>query len=135
MKRIKKYLMNLFLNLIGRERLIFHLGAAYTQKNDVKEFYGQEGEDIILNRILNGYKDGFYIDVGAYHPVRFSRTKYFYDKGWSGINIDPNPDAISIFKNIRKNDVNLNCGISDTKVTLTYFTFQEPAYNKFYFYI
>ena len=31
---------------------------------------------------------GFYIDVGACHPVVHSVTKLFYERGWNGINID-----------------------------------------------
>jgi len=131
MKKIKQYLMKILFKIIGEERIIFHLGDAYKHNSDIKEFYGQEGEDIILNRILNQYTNGFYIDVGAYHPSRYSRTKHFYDKGWKGINIDPNPEAIVLFKNVRKNDINLNCGIADEKASLTYYTFEEPAYNTF----
>ena len=36
--------------------------------------YSQEGEDMILRRIFEGHKNGFYIDVGAHHPRRFSNT-------------------------------------------------------------
>ena len=43
--------------------------------------FSQEGEDIILNNILNDKKSGFYIDIGAHHPVRFSNTYLFYLKG------------------------------------------------------
>ena len=51
--------------------------------------YAQEYEDIILYAIIGDVSDGFYIDVGAYDPVDISVTKYFYDKGWHGINIEP----------------------------------------------
>ena len=60
--------------------------------------YSQEGEDMILRRFLAGQKDGFYVDVGAHHPVRFSNTYYFYKQGWAGINIEPNPDSLAAFK-------------------------------------
>ncbi|MFT4801330.1 MAG: hypothetical protein ACI93N_001101, partial [Flavobacteriaceae bacterium] len=41
--------------------------------------YSQEGEDILLNRIFNPQVNasGFYVDVGAHHPERFSNTFYF----------------------------------------------------------
>ena len=36
--------------------------------------YSQEGEDMILNRIFEGKREGFYVDIGAHHPSRFSNT-------------------------------------------------------------
>ena len=42
--------------------------------------YSQEGEDMILKRLFEGQKFGFYVDVGAHHPKRFSNTYYFYKK-------------------------------------------------------
>ena len=44
--------------------------------------YSQEGEDMILKRIFENQTTGFYVDVGAHHPKRFSNTYYFYKKGW-----------------------------------------------------
>lgn len=38
--------------------------------------YSQEGEDMILRRIFEKQQVGFYVDVGAHHPRRFSNT-YF----------------------------------------------------------
>jgi hypothetical protein len=52
--------------------------------------YAQFREDTILDRFFKK-STGFYIDIGANHPDRFSNTKKFYKKGWSGINIEPNP--------------------------------------------
>jgi len=77
-----------------------------------------------------GYK-GFFVDVGAHHPVRFSNTKYFYNRGWRGINIEPTPDAIKAFKLFRKRDINLNIGIGPEKGSLTFHCFNEPALNSF----
>src|SRR3989344_293995 len=68
--------------------------------------YSQQGEDLIIDKLLVGKKKGFYVDVGAHDPVRFSNTKRFYDKGWSGINIDPNPWLIKKFQKQRDRDIN-----------------------------
>lgn len=93
--------------------------------------YSQEGEDMILRRIFEGQSVGFFVDVGAHHPCRFSNTYYFYKLGWSGINIEPNPDAISAFRSIRPRDINLQFGVSDNPGQLTYYQFDEPALNTF----
>ncbi|MDH5790264.1 MAG: hypothetical protein OEZ27_06695, partial [Nitrospinota bacterium] len=52
-------------------------------------FYSQFGEDIILKGfILRNINDGFYVDVGCYHPKKYSNTYKLYKRGWRGINID-----------------------------------------------
>lgn len=93
--------------------------------------YAQEGEDIIVKRILNAVKQGFYVDIGAHHPFRFSNTYLFYKNGWTGINIDPIPGTKVQFDKYRPNDINIECAVSDKKETLNYFNFQEKALNTF----
>jgi FkbM family methyltransferase len=93
--------------------------------------YSQEGEDMILRRIFEGQEKGIYVDVGAHHPRRFSNTYYFYKQGWTGVNIEPNPDALMAFKSDRPRDINLQLGVSDTASVLKYYYFDEPALNTF----
>ncbi len=93
--------------------------------------FGQSGEDLVLERYLEGKKNGFYIDIGAHHPTRFSNTYLFYKKGWSGINIDANPGSMKLFNLRRPRDINLEIGISDKKGSLLYYQFNEPALNTF----
>jgi FkbM family methyltransferase len=93
--------------------------------------YSQEGEDLILQRIFEYKNVGFYIDVGAYHPFRFSNTYLFYLKGWRGINIDPTPGSMRLFNKFRKRDINLEVGIGEKEDTLIYYMFNEPALNTF----
>lgn len=88
--------------------------------------YSQEGEDMILKYIFGKKKDGFYVDVGAYHPRRFSNTYHFYKKGWHGINIDAND--MTGFKTTRDRDINLQLVVGDGNTKL-YRKFQEGAYN------
>ena len=93
--------------------------------------YAQEGEDMILAGLFEGKNDGFYIDVGAYHPYKFSNTYYFYLQGWQGINIDATPGSMKSFNQIRSRDINLEIAVSDSRDTLTYYCFKEPALNTF----
>jgi FkbM family methyltransferase len=97
----------------------------------VADSYSQEGEDMILSRLLEGQRSGFYVDVGAHHPFRFSNTFRFYLRGWRGINVDPNPETFALFARKRRRDVNLQIGISDVPGTLAYHRFDEPALNTF----
>ncbi|TFW30408.1 FkbM family methyltransferase [Massilia horti] len=69
--------------------------------------YAQNFEDVLLWRALGHVKNGFYIDVGANDPVEHSVTKAFYDRGWTGINIEPLPHFYEAFLKQRPNDINL----------------------------
>ena len=70
--------------------------------------YAQNFEDVILNRLFHNVPVGRYIDVGAYDPVIDSVTKHFYDKGWSGVNVEPVARFHSKFEEQRPRDWNLN---------------------------
>lgn len=93
--------------------------------------YGQDGEDLILNRLLDGQALGFYVDVGAHHPVRFSNTYLFYQRGWRGINIDAMPGSMKKFNKVRPRDINIECGVAGSTGKLKYHRFNEPALNTF----
>lgn len=51
--------------------------------------YAQNFEDVMLWRALGRIQNGFYIDVGAHHPVEDSVSKAFYEHGWRGIHVEP----------------------------------------------
>jgi FkbM family methyltransferase len=93
--------------------------------------YSQEGEDLIVQRILGVKKGGFYVDVGCHHPYRFSNTYLFYKLGWSGICIDPLPGTVKLFEKWRPRDTALEVGISSKQDTLDYYMFNDPALNTF----
>jgi FkbM family methyltransferase len=95
------------------------------------ESYSQEGEDLIIDRFFHNQTKGFYIDIGAHHPKRFSNTYLLYKKGWNGINIDPMPGIMKTFKKIRPKDINLEIGISKTESKLKYYIFNDNALNTF----
>jgi FkbM family methyltransferase len=74
--------------------------------------YAQYNEDIILAALFSEQKNGFYVDVGANHESYHSVTKYFYDQGWKGINIEPIPRLLAEFSKKRKRDINLQLAVA-----------------------
>ncbi len=82
--------------------------------------YAQNYEDILLSRVFRE-PGGFYLDVGANHPVFHSVTKLFSDRGWTGINVEPSPIVFEALRAARPRDVNLNVGLSDRDATLTFY--------------
>ena len=93
--------------------------------------YSQEGEDLVLGRIFEFQKKGYFVDVGALHPKRFSNTFRFYRLGWRGINIDAMPGSMTLFQEIRPEDINLEVPVSDKEEALDYYVFNELALNTF----
>lgn len=75
--------------------------------------YAQNHEDVLIYRILKDIKRGFYIDIGANHPKKDSVTQAFYDRGWSGINIEPIEANYIKLKRDRIRDVNIKAAVAD----------------------
>jgi hypothetical protein len=93
--------------------------------------FSQEGEDLVISRHLENSSEGFYVEVGALSPKRFSNTWLFYTMGWNGILIEPNPSVKLVFEQQRPRDFFINEGVSSQEQNLTYYQFCEPALNTF----
>lgn len=83
------------------------------------------GEDRILAYLLKKRRNGFFIDIGAFHPITSSNTYAFYKQGWRGINIDPFPGSMNAFKALRPEDINLEIGIGPEETELIYYKIGE----------
>lgn len=131
---LKKF-QNGYKRLTNAANLLFFPQKFYLYPKKTYEYhnisYSQDGEDIVIAELFKDKLEGFYVDVGAHHPQRFSNTYYFYLKGWSGINIDAMPGSMKIFDDLRSRDINLEIPISDKSEILTYYEFDEPALNSF----
>jgi FkbM family methyltransferase len=93
--------------------------------------YSQQAEDLTIQRYFTEKTNGFFVDIGAFDPVHYSNTFLFYQKGWRGINIEPNPEHFNRFTKKRTRDINLNIGINDKNENLEYFKLNAPALNSF----
>jgi FkbM family methyltransferase len=91
--------------------------------------YAQNFEDVILNRVFKHKKNGFYIDVGANHPIYDSVTMAFYERGWRGINIEPIPSQFELFVKDRPRDINLNIAISEDEKSLEFFDLKGTGFS------
>lgn len=86
---------------------------------------------MILRRLFDRRRAGFYVDVGAHHPLRFSNTYFFYRQGWSGINIEPNPEAALPFLFFRPRDLHVQMGVNEAAGMMKYYCFSDAALNTF----
>ncbi len=90
--------------------------------------FSSAGEDMILRHLVGSDKmEGFYVDVGAYHPVRSSNTYFFYLNGWRGINIEARPGSRALFDRVRPRDLNLELGVSRQPGEMTYYLVGEDS--------
>lgn len=89
--------------------------------------YAQNQEDIILAGFLKAVQKGFYVDIGAHDPVHDSVTKYFYERGWSGVNVEPINKFYRLLEADRPRDINLNVGIGVKKDKLIFREYHSEA--------
>jgi FkbM family methyltransferase len=73
--------------------------------------YAQNAEDVVLARVFAGQATGRYVDLGAGYPTRDSVTKHFYDLGWRGINVEPEPHLADELDRERPGDLNLRVAV------------------------
>jgi len=97
----------------------------------LRKSYSQKGEDLVIDKLLNHKKTGFYVDVGANDPDRFSNTKKFYQRGWTGVNIEPDLNNYQKLSKKRKKDINLNIGIGEEKSRLVFYKFIPDTLSTF----
>ena len=93
--------------------------------------YSQYHEDLIIDSLMQCKDNGFYIDIGANDPIELSNTARFYQRGWSGINIEPNPELYRRLAESRKRDINLNIGIGEKETELTFYNVSAHTLSSF----
>ena len=88
--------------------------------------WSQDGEDAVLIDLVSD--TGFYVDVGAHHPTRFSVTRTLYEAGWRGLNIDASPGFAELFSMARPRDINVESLIGHPG-SRRFHRFSDPAYS------
>jgi len=109
---MKKFLRKLYIwqNIYLKNKYLFK-----------KKSYSAFGEDIEIKKHFKRNFNGFYVDVGCYHPIKDNNTLLLHQKGWTGINIDINKLSIELFNFCRPKDINLNLAISKKKIEKNYY--------------
>lgn len=92
-----------------------------------KHSYSFNSVDLIIDYIFKNKKNGFYLDVGAQHPISNNNTYLLFKKGWHGINIDLDKKNIDLFKIVRPNDHNLNYALSDKIQEMDLFYYHDSS--------
>lgn len=82
--------------------------------------YAGNREDVLIRSFFPDIQRGFYVDIGANHPVQDSVTKIFYDAGWSGINVEPLQSVVALLNKYRRRDINECLGIAGKEGELVF---------------
>jgi FkbM family methyltransferase len=72
--------------------------------------YAQNLEDYHLAQVFADRPRGFYIDVGAGHPVADNVSFWFYLQGWRGIVVEPQSALADLYRYVRPRDTAV-CGL------------------------
>ncbi len=96
--------------------------------------FSQCGEDVIVDSVFVslGIKKPSYLDIGAHHPTMFSNTFHFYQKGSTGVCVEPDPVLYRRIKKFRPLDTCLNVGLSDSSnSSAKFYVMNNPTLNTF----
>lgn len=66
--------------------------------------WAQNHEDMRLRRAFKGVESGTYVEIGGFDAEFHSVTKYFYDRGWSGVIVEPVPHLAEAISRARPRD-------------------------------
>jgi FkbM family methyltransferase len=107
--------------------------AVVRAKNEPSPFktgitsYAQNFEDVMLWRALGHIENGFYIDIGAQHPVVDSVSKAFYERGWRGIHVEATQAYAYLLRKDRPDEVVIQAAVSDRHGTLTFYEIPDTG--------
>ena len=75
--------------------------------------YAQNFEDVILWRALKHVERGCYVDIGAWDPVVDSVSLAFYEHGWRGLHVEPEPAAAARLRQARCDEDVLQAAVGE----------------------
>jgi FkbM family methyltransferase len=109
------------------ERAIEEASRAESPFKEGITSYAQNFEDVMLWRALGHIKNGFYIDIGAQHPVIDSVSKAFYEKGWRGIHVEATPAYAKLLRKDRPDEIVIEAAVSDQHGSMSFFEIPETG--------
>lgn len=87
----------------------------------------QNFEDVMLWRALGCVENGFFIDIGAQHPIKDSVSKVFSEHGWRGIHVDPVPEYASLLREDRPGDIVIQAAVANQAGLVEFFAIPQTG--------
>lgn len=66
--------------------------------------YSQNDEERVILNYFDGKPAGTFLDIGAYHPTKFSNTRALFERGFKGVYVEPSPSLHKAFLDEIKDD-------------------------------
>ena len=104
-----------------------NLKTKFTGAENIENNWSQSMQDIFVMSMLDGKRNGVYVEIGADQPRVISNT-YLLEKDfdWSGISFELDSDKVAFFNTIRKN----KCLCEDATLYDYKSLFEERSYPK-----
>ena len=104
-----------------------NLKTKFTGAENIENNWSQSMQDIFVMSMLNGKRNGVYVEIGADQPRVISNT-YLLEKDfdWSGISFELDADKVAFFNTIREN----KCLCEDATLYNYKSLFEELNYPK-----
>ena len=99
--------LNRLAGTVHHDPLTYHssmyerLRVKFPGARDIKRNYSQMCQDMFVLTMLNGKRNGAFLEIGCGDPVDGSNTKLLEEFGWKGISIDVVPDLSEKFSKQR----------------------------------
>lgn len=77
--------------------------------------YSQNNEELYILQCLSGIQNGRFLDIGAHDGVTFSNTRALWDKGWTGVYVEPAQEVVPMLKE----NAGPNCQIVEAAIGTT----------------
>jgi FkbM family methyltransferase len=87
--------------------------------------YAQRYEDMHLLRAFGEQASGFYIDIGAGHPVHDNVSFAFYLRGWRGVTVEPNPWLAQLSEAVRPRDGRVQSLVGEKPGAATFYLVED----------
>ena len=88
--------MKIFKKLYKKMHILQNLFLKEKVFINKKRYDGYE-VDLKITKYFKDKNNGFYVDVGAYHPTKNNNTYLLYKRNWRGINIDISDFSVDLF--------------------------------------
>lgn len=92
--------------------------------------FSQNNEQDYILEYFNDLNNGKYLEIGSFHPTKFSNTRALFEKGWSGVLVEPSPNCMKSLENAYLDEPRIKlvqAAITDTDGMITFYEASSDA--------
>ena len=94
------------------------------------DIISQLNQDLFVLRKLNQKREGYFVEVGACHPIKLSNTyRLEHDFDWQGLLVEPNPELVIELRKFRTATV-IPCAVNNSSKSVSLVIATNPEFSK-----